>query len=349
VHVFVTIPLDKRGAPVSKDVGGLVTDLFGPGRPPWPGAYYFVRTWDRATGLECLQLSLESDVITAGEAGERVHQAAAAHGLRPTVAEVPFEEIPSPLWNSGVGGTAFAAATKALYRAVAPVLAQIVPTLGGDTALTYLLVLRLMVAHTGATVLESEQRQLADHDFAELLSLRLFSYRSHYEGAKHALAGDPASLDRRFASYYDTLGDHVQDFIRDCAASRPTAGDDPAQAWADVVRLHYGPVREQCRAGVIAHDGPGLDDVRDASRPPSDFHAAMSAEMSDFLQNDPDFLAYRIHTSLLYSCLYTIGFGLPERFLFCYLLARANEDVAGKETGELAQGLSAVVRELANR
>jgi len=354
VHVFVTIPLGRGDTALSRNVRGLITDLFGPRQPPWPGDYYFVRTWDQANGVDCLQVSLQSDTATTDVARDRLRPAASAHGLQPTMVELPFEEIPSPLWNSGIGGDGFDAAAKRLYRAVAPLLARSVSAIGDDKAKAYLLALDLMVANAAATVLESEQRQLSSRGFGELLSLRMLSYRSHYEGAKNALAKDPGSFERRCAAYYDKLGPHVREFIRGCAASPVPAFDaEPARAWADVVRRHFGALREECRAGLITHFGPTLDDFNehhDAHMSPSSFHAQkLSAEMSDLLHRSPDFLAYRIQASLLYSCLHTMGFSLAERFLFCYILARANEEVSGKSTDELAQGLDAVARELANR
>ncbi|MFJ9612371.1 hypothetical protein [Streptomyces noursei] len=354
MHVFVTIPLDEGGATVTRSIRGFLTDLFGPEQPAWPGDYYFVRTWDRASGRDCLQVSLQSDTATADEARDRLQRAADAHDLRPTVAELPFEEIPSPLWNSGIGGDGFDAAAKSLYRAVAPLLSRSVSAIGDDTTKAYLLALNLMVANAGATVLESEQRRLSSRGFDELLSLRMLSYRSHYEGAKNALAKDPDSFERRCAAYYDKLGTHVRESIRSWAASPvPALDDEPARAWVDVVRQHFGALREECRAGRIAHSGRTLDDFHehpDDHLPPSSFHAKkLSAEMSDLLHRSPDFLAYRIQASLLYSCLHTMGFSLAERFLFCYLLARANEEVSGRTTEELAQGLDAVAREIANR
>ena len=353
VHVFVTIPLDEGDTTVTRSVRGFITDLFGPEQPAWPGDSYFVRTWDRSNGRDCLQVSLQSYTATADDARVRLQRAAAPRGLRPTVAELAFEEIPSPLWNSGIGGDGFDAAAKRLYRAVAPILAGSVSAIGDDTAKAYLLALRLMVANAGATVLESEQRQRSSRDFDELLSLRMLSYRSHYEGAKNALAKDPDAFERRCAAYYDKLGAQAREFIRSCAASPvPALDDELARAWVDVVRQHFGVLREECRAGLITHVGPTLDDFnehRDDQLSPSSFHAQeLSAEMSDLLHRSPDFLAYRIHASLLYSCLHTMGFSLAERFLFCYLLARANEEVSGRSTEELAEGLDTVARELAN-
>ncbi|MEV6331147.1 hypothetical protein [Streptomyces sp. NPDC051909] len=354
MHVFVTIPLDEGDATVTRSIRGFITGLFGPEQPAWPGDYYFVRTWDRESGRDCLQISLRSDTATPDEARGRVRRAADAHDLRPTAAELPFEEIPSPLWNSGIGGDGFDAAAKRLYRAVAPILARAVSAIGDDRTRAYLLALDLMVANAAATVLESEQRRLSSRGFGELLGLRMLSYRSHYEGAKNAMAKDPDSFERRCAAYYARLGGHVREAVRACAASPVPAlrlGDEPARAWADAVRQHFGALREECRAGRIAHAGPTLDDFgehRDDRRPPSEFHAKkLSPEMSDLLHRSPDFLAYRIQASLLYSCLHTMGFSLAERFLFCYLLARANEEVSGKSTQELADGLDSVARELA--
>lgn len=353
MHVFVTIPLGKGDTALPGIVRGFITDLFGPEQPPWPGDFYFVRTWDRKSGLDCLQVSLRSETITADRARDHVGRAADGRGLRPAVAEVPLEDVPSPLWNTGVGGDGFDAASKNLYRAVAPVLARTAPEFDGGKAKAYLLALRLMAANAGATVLESEQRKLSSRGFDELLGLRLLSYRSHYEGAKNAQAGDPDSFERRCALYYDKLGAHVREIVRTWAeSSAPAAGDEPARAWVEAVRQQFGPLREQCRAGLITHEGPTLDDFKedhDAASRPSSFHSDLSKEMSDLLHRNPDFLAYRIHTSLLYSCLYTMGFSLAERFLFCYLLARANEEVSGKGTEELSEGLDAVAKEFANR
>ncbi len=357
MHIFATVPLGLGGAPPSQVVRDLVVDLFGPGAPPWPGDYWFVRTWDRSDGSECLQISLRSAAVRTGEARDRVVRAAAARGVPSSVTEAPWTEVPSPLWNCGIGGAGFDAASKRLCSAVAPVLVRAAVEIGnGGTAASYLLAMRLMVANAGATLLDSDQRQLSPRAFDELLSLRLLSYRSHYEGAKHAQATDPVAFDRRCAAYYDELGAHARDLVRACGASPvPAAGDtagDTAGAWADVVRRHSRTLREQCRAGLIAHDGPTLDDVdegRDVPLQRSEFHSVVSREMSDLLHRNADFLAYRIAASLLYSSLYTLGFSLAERFLFCYLLARANEDVSGRSPEELARALDDVAREFAHR
>ncbi|MEV8229699.1 hypothetical protein AB0P41_27215 [Streptomyces sp. NPDC079167] len=354
MHVFVTIPLDRGDAALSRNIRGLLTDLFGPQQPPWPGDHYFVRTWDRTDGVDCLQVSLQSDTAGADVARDRVRGATDARGLRPTVTEIPFEAIPSPLWNSGIGGSGFDAAAKALYRAVTPVLIRSVSSMGDDTARAYTLALDLMVANAAATVRESEQRQVSSRGFGELLSLRMLSYRSHYEGAKNAMAKDPDAFERRCAAYYDRLGPHAREFIRGCAASpEAVPGGEPARSWAEIVGARFAPLREECRAGRITHSGPTLDDFNenhDDRMSPSSFHAQkLSAEMSDLLHRSPDFLAYRIQASLLYSCLHTMGFGLAERYLFCYVLARANEEVAGRTTEELAQGLDAVAQEMAAR
>ncbi|MFE8913174.1 hypothetical protein [Streptomyces globisporus] len=352
MHVFVTIPLDRGDAALSRNIRGLLTDLFGPRRPPWPGDHYAVRTWDRASGADCLQVSLQSDTAGADAARDRVRRVTDARGLPSTVTEVPFEAIPSPLWNSGIGGDGFDAAAKALYRSVTPVLVRSVSAIGDDTARAYTLALELMVANAAATVRESEQRQVSSLGFGELLSLRMLSYRSHYEGAKNAMAKDPDAFERRCAAYYDKLGPHARDLISGCAASPDAAtGGEPAQSWSAVVHKHFAALREESRAGRITHSGPTLDDFNenhDDGMSPSSFHAQkLSAEMSDLLHRSPDFLAYRIQASLLYSCLHTMGFGLAERYLFCYILARANEEVAGRTTEELAQGLDAVAQEMA--
>ncbi|XIE80564.1 hypothetical protein AB6O49_26890 [Streptomyces sp. SBR177] len=225
-------------------VRGFLADLFGPRRPAWPGDYYAVRTWDRADGRDCLQLSLQSDTAGADEARDRVRDAAGAHGLRPEVAELPFEEIPSPLWNSGIGGEGVDAVAKRLYRAVSPLLVTTVSALGDDPAdktRAYVPALDLMVANAAATVAESEQRRLSSRGFGELLALRMLSYRSHYEGAKHALAKDPEAFERRCAAFYERLGPRVRELIRACAdAPDATPGGEPAAPG----RGSYGSISE---------------------------------------------------------------------------------------------------------
>ncbi|MFE0459567.1 hypothetical protein ACFW1A_09930 [Kitasatospora sp. NPDC058965] len=352
MHLFVTIPLDKGDAAASRGTRGLVTDLFASGPSSWPGDHYFVRTWDRETGLDCFQLSLESDRIGADEARDLVERAAAARGLRARAAQVPFEEAPSPLWNGGFGGAGFDAVAKQLYRDASRVLTRIAPVLDRDTTESYLLALRLMVAHAGATLLESEQRQLASHSFDELLSLRLLSFRSHYEGV-FARASDPVAFERRYAAYYDQLGDSARDFVGACARSPQSAvADARVSDWAELVGRHFATLREHVRAGLIVDEGLTLEDLnrgREVPLQPTRFHSFMSDAMAELLHRNPDFLAFRVLTSLLYSCLHTLGFNLVERYLFCYVLARANEDVSGRATADLQQGLGALARELAHR
>ncbi|MCT9089595.1 hypothetical protein N4G70_12005 [Streptomyces sp. ASQP_92] len=352
MHVFVTIPLNKQDVSVPQRTRGLVTDLFASGPTAWPGAFYFVRTWDRETSLDSFQLSLESTEFSADEARDRVERAATTHGLHATVAEVPFEEIPSPLWNCGFGGPDFDSVAKRLFRAASPVLARIAASLDGDTTGSYLLALRLMVAHAGATLLESEQRQLPSHSFEELLSLRLLSFRSHYEGV-FARASDPESFERRYAAYYDQLGARARDYVRACAQSPESAvADARVSDWAGLVHQHFTALREAVASGAVVDEGLTLDDLnrgREVPLPPTRFHSFMSDEMAQLLHHNPDFLSFRVLTSLLYSSLHTLGFNLVERYLFCYVLARANEDVSGRATAELQSGLGALARKLAHR
>lgn len=349
MHVFVTIPLGRDSAAVPQSARALVTDLFATGHAPWPGDYHFVRTWDRETGIASLQLGLESERIGADEARDRVERAAAARGLHATVAEVPLAEVPNPLWNAGFGGPGYDAAAKRLYRDASPVLARLLPLLDGGTAGAYPHMLRLMVAHAGATLLDSEQRQLPDHGFDELLSLRLLSFRSHFEGV-FARATDPGAFERRYAAWYDRLGSHARDVVRACAAApENTAADPRVSDWTDLVRRHFSRLRDDIRAGLIVNEGHTLEDLnrgREVPLPPTRFHSFMSDAMAELLHRNPDFLAFRVLTSLLYSCLHTLGFNLVERYLFCYVLARANEDVSGRATAELQSALGALAREV---
>ncbi|AEV84652.1 hypothetical protein ACWT_3629 [Actinoplanes sp. SE50] len=344
MHVFVTIPMSD-GAPGR--VHGFLTDLFASARP-WPGEYWFVRTWEQTSGADCFQVSLASAHLGAGEAADRVRRVAAAHDLRPDVVEAPVEEVPSPLWNAGLGGPGFGAVARRLYRAAAPLLVQLLPALGGDPADRYRIAVRLMLANAGATLLESEQRDLPSRGYAELLSLRLLSYRSHYEGV-YARATDPDSFERRYAAHYERLGGYTRDLVRSCAVSGPSSDDPVTGGWVAMVRRHFSPVRDEFRAGRVVNAGLSIEDLnagRAVPLPPTRFHTYLSAELEHLLHRDPDFLAFRLATSLLYSCLHTLGFSLVERYLFCYLLARANEDVSGRETADLQRELGALARQL---
>ncbi|MET8243296.1 hypothetical protein ABZV31_01970 [Streptomyces sp. NPDC005202] len=336
---------------MSQGIRGVVTDLFASAPSPWSGDYFFVRTWDRETGRDCFQISLESEGAGARDARDLVHQVATARGFNPAIEEIPFTKIPSPLWNSGFGGAEFEAVSKKLYRAVAPILVEFAAALNGDATQSYLLALRLMVAHAGATLLESEQRDLPSHSFDELLSLRLLSYRSHYEGV-FARVSDPESFERRYAAYYDDLGARAREFIGSCLASPLPAADDALiRSWADVIRANFAEVREYFQAGLIVDQGLTLEDLnksREVPLQPTRFHSFMSEALEQLLHRNPDFLAFRLQTSLLYSCLHTLGFSLVERYLFCYILARANEDVSGKSTQELQRGLGSLARLLAS-
>ncbi|MGW1889367.1 hypothetical protein ACWCP6_03790 [Streptomyces sp. NPDC002004] len=350
MHLLVTIPVDQGGSLVPQGFRGVVTDLFASAQPFRNGDYFFVRTWDQESGGDCFHISLESEQVTLSEARDRVRQVTTARGFTPSFEEIPFEKVPSPLWNSGLAGSEFDAASKRLYRAVAPALVEFAAALGDDATRNYLLALRLMVAHSAATLLESEQLDVPSLSFDDLLPLRLLSYRSHYEGI-YARVNDPESFERRYAAYYDGLGAHAREFIASRLASPlPDADDTLIRPWADAMRAQFAEVRESFRAGRIVDDGPTLADLKDREEPlrPTRFHTFMSEAMEQLLHRNPDFLAFRIQTSLLYSCLHTLGFGLVERYLFCYILARANEDVAGKSTQELQQGLGSLARLLAS-
>lgn len=341
MHLFGTIPVTQEPSAAER-IRGVVTDLFaGSGRD---GGYYFVRTWDRRTGQECVQLSIESD--HSGSA-ERVGTVAAAHGFSASVEEIPLAETPSPLWNSGLGGPGFDAMSRRLCRDVAPALVRFATALqdaAGDQQESAFLALRLMVAHAAATLLESEQRSLP-LDFGELLALRLLSYRSHYEGV-YAKAKDPEAFEQRYAAFYAHWGERVRELVG--STRRSPVPDDPVLGqWVAAIRTSFPTVREGFATGTLVSEGHTDEDI--TSEVPvqlTRFHSLDSPALNRFLHQNADFLAYRLQTSLLYSCLHTLGFTLPQRYLFCYLLARANEDVAGQSTQELQQGLRALARRL---
>ncbi|GAA4036183.1 hypothetical protein GCM10022247_72370 [Allokutzneria multivorans] len=347
MHLFAVVPWEASSR--LNETAALIGTIFSPERTERHGAYYFVRTRDHRTGAEALQISV-SEVTDPSDLRNLLLSAAREHGREATVEEVPLHSLPSPLWNSGFDGPGFPELSQRLYQRASPILATFLNRVeqAKSPLQSALDAIKLMVAHTRATLLDSPQRSLAGYEFRDLLSLRLLSYRSHFE-AIYPRTKDPAALEAACARFYGQVGPDVHKFVTDCGDPDTGPTEDPLiRQWTEFVMSISGQLAEEFRDKTVIDAGRTLEDlVRERGGPvePTRFHTPRIPELEHLLHRDFDFLSFRLLTSLLYSCLYTLGFSLPERYVYCYVAARANEEVAG---GSM-QTLSADLDELARR
>ncbi|MER7697345.1 hypothetical protein [Streptomyces sp. NPDC096095] len=349
VHFFATIP-QPDGSNYNETFAPLIRALFAPERVARHGPYYFVRTRDARLGAEALQISV--DGVTDPDAfREELRSIVQRHGHTARVEEIPLVEAPSPLWNAGFAGPGFEAASKRLFQRAAPVLVAFLnrSAVSGSALPAALGALRLMVAHTQATLLNSPQRNLP-YQFGDLLSLRLLSYRSHYE-AIYLRTKNPDSFEAACARFYEQAGPAVREFIAACGDPDAEHLDDlPAEQWTGFVKAGTSQLAETFLHGSILNAGETLEDLvqkRGGPVEPTRFHTPPSPELDALMHRDTDFLAFRMQTSLLYSSLYSLGFSLAERYVFCYVVARANEEVRGRSMAELQSDLDDLARSMA--
>ncbi|MER8000697.1 hypothetical protein [Streptomyces sp. NPDC095613] len=349
MHLLVTIPRPD-GSSYNETFPPLIRELFAPGRPTGHGPCYFVRTWDGQAGADVLQVSVDG-VADPDAARAHLRKVAQRHGCEARVEETPLDAVPSPLWNAGFGGTGFSDSSKRLFQRAAPTLVSFLGRTAEEQTPTKaaLGAIRLMVAHGRATLLRSPQRQLDGYVFRDLLSLRLLSYRSHFE-AVYARTKDPESFEAACARFYERAGPAVREFIAACGDpnGEPT-GDTLIRKWTELITSTSGALAKDFLNGVIVNAGRTLEDlVRERGAPvePTRFHTPPSPELDRLMHRDADFLAFRLQTSMLYSCLYSLGFSLAERYVFCYVVARANEEVSGKSMEELRDDLDGLARSM---
>ncbi|MDT0448779.1 hypothetical protein [Streptomyces hesseae] len=350
MHLLVTIP-QPNGSNYNEAFAPLIRELFSRERAGMYGPYYFVRTWDARAGAEVLQISVDgvSDPDTTRDELRRLAQ---RYGCAAQVEETPREAVPSPLWNAGFDGSGFSDSSKRLFQKAAPTLVEFLDRAAEerDPLNRALGAIRLMVAHSRATLLRSPQRELDGYDFRELLSLRLLSYRSHFE-AIYPRSKDPESFEAACARFYEQVGPATRDFIAECGDPDigPT-GDRAVAQWTELVVSGSAGLAAEFLDGTVVDAGRTLEDlVREQGGPvePTRFHTPPSPELNRLMHRDADFLAFRLHTSLLYSCLYSLGFSLAERYVFCYVVARACEEVAGRSTEELRDDLDRLAKSMA--
>ncbi|SDM72681.1 hypothetical protein [Streptomyces wuyuanensis] len=350
MHLFASIP-QPDGAKYTETFAPLIRALFSPERVGGHGPYYFVRTHDGQVGADTLQISID-EVPNPDSIRDDLQSLARQYGCVARVDEVPREAVPSPMWNAGFSGSGFSASSQRLFQEAAPALVAFLNRAAeeGRPLFGALGALRLMTAHTRATLLRSPQRSIDGYELRDLLSLRLLSYRSHFE-AVYLRTKDPESFEAACARFYEQVGPTIRAFIEACGDPNVELADDtPAQKWTELITSQSSHLAETFLAGSIVNAGYTLEDlVRERGAPvePTRFHTPPSPELDRLMHRDADFLAFRLQTSLLYSGLYSLGFSLAERYVFCYVIARANEEVCGKSMQELQDGLDDLAKTMA--
>ncbi|MCC2278363.1 hypothetical protein LKL35_23490 [Streptomyces sp. ET3-23] len=350
MHLLVTIP-QPNSSNGNHSFAPLIREAFSPGRTGGHGPFYFVRTWDGKAGAEVLQISLDN-VSDPAATRDDLQELARKHGCAAQVEETPTAAVPSPLWNAGFAGSGFSDSSKRLFRQAAPILVAFLDRAAEerDPLRSALGAIRLMVVHSRATLLRSPQRDLKGYDFPGLLSLRLLSYRSHFE-AVYPRSKDPESFEAACARFYEQVGPATREFISECGdPNTGTPADRVLGPWTELIAASSASLADDFLAGTVVDAGKTLDDlVRERGGPvePTRFHTPPSPELNRLMHRDADFLAFRLQTSLLYSSLYSLGFSLAERYVFCYVVARASEEVAGRSTEELRDDLDHLARSMA--
>ncbi|QQE48063.1 hypothetical protein I6H91_07730 [Micrococcus luteus] len=311
---------------------------------------HFARTWEPTTGRDVLQMGLET-AGSASSARRHLEPLLMEHGLN----DVAINDDPySPLWNAGFAGEAFPALSRALYQAATRWMVGVASRWTARSLLDPPVdeALRLMVMHARATIDRSSQKGVDGFDMAQLLALRLLSYRSHYE-AVYARAADKIGLDRFCDEAYLKHGNAARDAIK--AANRVQLPSTPSQSdaqWYQLVEKIHDKTRKGFEHGQLVDVGRSRDDLeRSLGRAlePTRFHTPPTEEVHRLLYQDADFLAYRLETSLLYSVLYTLGYSLNLRYVLCNLVSQANEETAGRSVEELRDDLERLASALAAR
>lgn len=302
---------------------------------------HLCRTWRSSDGVPALELAFASGTPPRDARATWEHaleQCAVGAGIEAASAS-PDD---APLWNAGLSGPRFAASSRELAAEATPFVLDMAAVFrdGGRDA-AYRTAVRVMATHSLASLMHSDLRSRSALPFAGLLSRRLLSYRSHYE-AIFARAASPERLEDAANGLYRAVGADAREAIRSSAEGTLPSPGTPERRWYDLLSGHHARIRESFAAGDLRNSGKSLEDLEaDLGRklPPTRFHTPPSPALERLMQEDPDFLAFRFGTSLLYSSLYTAGLAMAERYLLCHVLATANEDVSGRSVSQLRDDL----------
>ncbi|WP_284785878.1 hypothetical protein [Corynebacterium rhinophilum] len=318
--------------------------------PSGDGLYslvYFARTWDPSTKEDILRICLLPK-------GGKYAVCRRIEGLLRKNGLVDFsfaEELEyPPLWNAGFSGSRFAQTSIAIYEAATRWMVKLASRWSGLQVTRPPLrdAIQTMVWHGRASLDSSLYKNLDGFENSQLLSLRLLSYRSHYEAA-YARSANPAGLDRFCSRAYEELGGVARQAVAAASKPRTCWNRDIPGSWYAVVATCHEKIRTALANGDLFDVSRTREDLERAlgrELEPTRFHARLTEPIRYLLYQDLDFLAYRFETSLLYSVLYTLGYPLSLRYVLCNLVAQANEDESNKSAMKLREELEAFATSL---
>jgi hypothetical protein len=174
------------------------------------------------------------------------------------------------------------------------------------------------------------------------LPLSFLSFRSHAE-AFLATCRDPsdarAAMERRYQTVGPVVERKVSSILANVRDGLAPGGAAVWRGWHDATAAAKPMIAGRFAAGDIATVAPPDTDHRSAAAEfaANEFHGTLgqSGDLLRFLGTDPDFLAARLLTSLLYLSLHNIGVALVERYFLCYAVSRACESLFGVDAVDL--------------
>lgn len=279
-------------------------------------------------------MSLQLQPSDGDEPGLLRRCAAIESGL-PSTRVTAGSAVEVPLARSGFDGPGLAAATRAFLSEVNPVVMPMAATV--DEAARLTAALDLMAAHLAAVASSTVPGPRGGAPVSFL------SLRSHAEGF-FAAARDPAAARRAFDDRYDAVRDQVVGRTAEVVAQVRGTGPEvsaAARSWSEAVRVAKPAVAADFDAGRVRAPvdaprpgGGKLDD--------SAFHRAVraSAGLSTYLAQDPQFLATRLLTSLLYLTFHTTGVSLVQRYFLCHSVSRACETLFEVDAREVLDSIA---------
>lgn len=248
------------------------------------------------------------------------------------VSQSQLTEFNNPYWNSGFIGDEFPQTALELsfdtmesIEIVHPNSALIASgSFGLDNIVT------IMLSHMKASAEYAKSLSRAGLTKNEVFAVRLISYRSHSEGF---LVSQPnkEEIRKHFDQFYlrvkDLLFEKIYLISSDNVKYLPNDEQQINQKWTSFYgKWHDVLVRLITQKRIY----PKSVDKLPISGPLflSKFHTAIpySKELQYYLNKYPEFLATRLLTSTLYSSIYSAGCPLFERYLTCYLIAKASEE-----------------------
>ncbi len=250
------------------------------------------------------------------------------------IGEAKLSAVTSPLADSGFSGSLLGSATRTVLSSISPLTLSVLE-LTGRTARVELAV-DLLAAHLPAI---AEVTVPGPYGGAPLSFL---SYRSHAE-AFFASSREPELTRSAFAYRYESSRSSLESrvlHIINNARQEPKSLPRPARLWWDTARNNKPNFVGDFRTGKL--QAPTNPEGQKGALDHSKFHQTVQASpgLSEFLASDPNFLAGRLLTTLLYLTLHTMGLTLVERYFLCYAISRSCESIFAVQADEVLAGLA---------